>query len=192
MSLDEFWIICDDFAQSCGRHLQYFWGKFSNKAELTKATIKPVLNSTYQASLALYAFYTTSQVCISILPLVLSSITLFSALPLLSSFSTEFIYLSVIGISVVAGYFKYNDLLHRDKLDKQVIINKKENKQLAKKLKFLQDKLDAQQLHSEIKVPAKTKLYRQRHQRHQETSLPSLTEEKSHPKKKPNPKPSRR
>jgi len=142
-SFDNFWLACDRFALQCGRRIEAHWDQFSRKASEIAEKLKPLAETAYQAGLALYTLYTTSQVCISILPIVLGSITLFAATPFFSELSTPITYLSVFSISTIAAYVQYRELVSRQALDDQIRSNQEVTQELRKELTAVKKQLES-------------------------------------------------
>ncbi len=93
---------------------------------------KPKLNKLMQACLAILAAAYTFKMSVQFAPIVLSVVTVLAAAPLFSFvlppflFAPSFLLPILLGISLFAGYYKYNELVLRAKLDAQIVADQQE------------------------------------------------------------------
>lgn len=140
-SIDKFWIACDKVGTACGHFIMSYWNRVSDSATETQQKVKPLVNTTYQAGIAIYTFYTTALISISILPLVISTMTLFATIPFFSDLTAPYIYGVGLIVASAAGYFKYQDVKRREYLDEQTEDNKVQIERLTKELSLAKAKL---------------------------------------------------
>lgn len=132
--LQDFWKACDKFCVVSGNLITSAWHRVTHKATDTQQKVKPLVDTTFHAGMAFYTFYTTAVVSFSVLPLVVSSITLFAAVPLFSNLTNPYIYGIVFCIASATGYFKYQDLKRRNHLDELTETQQKDIANLKEEL----------------------------------------------------------
>ncbi|HRE31293.1 MAG TPA: hypothetical protein PLD88_04900, partial [Candidatus Berkiella sp.] len=101
---------------------QWIKSFFTNQWELYQPQVSTFTNYTSAAGSATSTFKLT----IEVMPIAMTVITVIAAAPVLNFlvpellFSPFFYIPAIIGISIMAGYMKYQELIERAKLDRQI------------------------------------------------------------------------
>lgn len=113
-----------------------------------KASWQPWIDRITNAIKGVLTFASTLKTSFQIMPIVLSTLTILSAAPLIHHILPSFLLEPIVtiptllAISIYAGYSTYRDLVTREKLDQQITENKRINEKLITRISNLEKKLD--------------------------------------------------
>ncbi|MBN9287703.1 MAG: hypothetical protein BGO43_02810 [Gammaproteobacteria bacterium 39-13] len=113
-----------------------------------KASWQPWIDRITNAIKGVLSFASTLKTSFQIMPIVLSTLTILSAAPLIHHILPSFLLEPIVtiptllAISIYAGYSTYRDLITREKLDQQITENKRINEKLITRISNLEKKLD--------------------------------------------------
>lgn len=118
------------------QNLSNIWRKAIPNIDKLSDTTSAITTTTSM----LHSSFQLFPVLLSILTFVTSATLLHSILPPFI-FNPNVVIGALVITSIYAGYSKYRELIHRSKLDLQILVNERENKKLKNKVQLLENHL---------------------------------------------------
>ncbi|MCS5712211.1 hypothetical protein [Candidatus Berkiella aquae] len=161
---------------------------FTNQWEIYQPQVATFTNYTSAAGSATSTFMLT----IEVMPIAMAVITVIAAAPVLNFlvpellFSPFFYVPAIIGISIMAGYMKYQELMERAKLDRQIHQNQLINEKLEQAVASLEKELALTQrvLHKHVKPRDKSRTLSTQDQKRSANKLKTVPQKETRPRPK--------